>query len=63
MNYDQNMASRRGLGSVKRFKFFTEKSDFEAPYQFMCDLPPVPIEPKLINFSVPLEKTIRYQPT
>ena len=57
------MSNRRPTGSFKRFKFFTEKSDFEAPLQFMCDLPPVPIEPKLVNFSIPLEKAIKYAPT
>lgn len=57
------MSARKTTGGYKRFEHFTEKSDFEAPFQFMCDLPPVPIEPKLLNFSIPLESLIKYSPT
>lgn len=57
------MSSRKSNGNYKRFSYFTEKSDFEAPLKFMCELPPVPIEPKLLNFSIPLERAIKYNPT
>ena len=57
------MSARRNTGGYKRFEYFTDKSDFEAPFQFMCDLPPVPIEPKLLNFSIPLDRLIKYNPT
>lgn len=57
------MSGRHSTQSHKRLKYFTDKTDFEAPFQFMHELPPVPIEPKLINFSTPIENSINYAPT
>lgn len=57
------MSGVRPTGGYKESKLSQKKSDFEAPFQFMCDLPPVPIEPKLVNFSIPLEKSTKYNPT
>jgi hypothetical protein len=57
------MSGRRSTSGYKDSKLSQNKSDFEAPFQFMCDLPPVPIEPKLVNFSIPLEKSTKYKPT
>ena len=56
------MSSKNKSNTHKRFKYFKDQIDFEAPFHFLHKLPPVPIKAKLINSSVSLEKIIKYEP-
>jgi hypothetical protein len=57
------MSNLNSGATYQKFKYFNEKSDFEAPMKFMSELPPVPVEPKLINFNTQLDQSIKYNTT